>query len=341
MRSNVKHFAIVTVLIVVVTAAVAVALDSIQLLPQLASAEGTIIDWLFGVHLNLIAFLFALVMVFMIYSIIVFRRQPGDEGDGRYIHGHPTLEIAWTIVPSLIVAYIGYLGVVTLREVTAASPDELTVEVNGMQWSWRFDYPEFGITSPDLVLPVNRPIRFVITSSDVIHSFWVPEFRMKQDAVPGAVHELHLTPTRIGNYRVRCAEICGLQHATMLADVRVVDLGAFRAWTVDNSEQSSDHETPETRGAQLYETQGCKACHSLDGTILVGPSWKNIYGSEESLEGGDSITVDEAYLRESILDPNAKIVQGFAPNVMPPTYRDMLSDQDIEDIVAYIKSLQD
>ena len=311
-----------------------------QLLPQLASAQGVIIDWLFGIHLYLIAFLFALVMVFMLYSVIVFRRQPGDESDGPHIHGHTTLEIAWTIIPTIIVAYIGYLGVVTLHSVTASSPDELTVQVTGMQWSWRFDYPEFGITSPDLILPVNKPVRFEITSSDVIHSFWVPEFRMKQDAVPGAVTLLHVTPNLVGSYKVRCAEICGLQHATMLADVRVVDHADFRTWAMDEKERLTASESPDARGALLYETQGCKACHSLDGTVVVGPSWKNIYGSEEQLDDGSTITVDEVYIRESILDPNAKVVQGFSPNVMPSTYRDILSDQDIEDIISYIETLQ-
>ena len=340
MRSNVKHFYIVAILIVLVTAAIVIALDNVQLLPQLASAQGLIIDWLFGLHLYLIAFLFALVMVFMLYSIIVFRRPPGDEGDGTHIRGHTTLEIAWTIIPTIIVAYIGYLGVVTLRSVTASSPDEFTVQVTGMQWSWRFDYPEFGITSPDLILPVNKPVRFEITSSDVIHSFWVPEFRMKQDAVPGAVNLLHVTPTLVGSYKVRCAEMCGLQHATMIADVRVVNHVDFRAWAMEEKEQLTASESPDTRGALLYETQGCKACHSLDGTVVVGPSWKNIYGSEEQLVDGSTITVDDVYIRESILDPNTKVVQGFSPNVMPATYRDMLSDQDIKDIISYIKALQ-
>ena len=329
------------VLVVFVTAALAIALDSAELLPQLASDEGVIIDWLFGVHLNLIAFLFALVMVFMIYSIIVFRRRPGDTGDGLFIHSHTTLEIAWTIIPSVIVAYIGYLGVVTLREVTAASPDELVVEVTGRQWSWNFEYPEFGVTSLDLVLPVNRPVRFEITSSDVIHSFWVPEFRMKQDAVPGTVLDLHITPNRIGSYKVRCAEICGLQHATMISDVHVVEHEEFRAWAVEKREKLSANLTPEARGAQLYESQGCHACHSLDGTILVGPSWKNIFGSSEKLNDDSTVIVDETYIRESILDPNAKIVDGFAPNLMPPAFGNILSEQDIDDLIAYIKSLQE
>ncbi len=336
-----KHFVAVGVLTAVVTVAVAAGLESASLLPPLASAQGVIIDWLFGLHLKVIAFLFALVMVFMLYSIVVFRRKAGESGDGAHIHGNTTLEIIWTVVPVLIVAYFGYLGVVTLRDVTAAGPDEMVVRVTGSQWSWKFEYPRQGLTSSELVLPVNRDVRFDITSIDVIHSFWVPEFRVKQDAVPGAVNPLRVTTSVVGEYKVRCAEICGLVHAGMLAPVRVLPRADFDAWVAAETDRLAALETSAAaRGAQLYETQGCKACHSLDGSVLVGPSWENIFGSQESLADGSAVTVDEDYIRNSILKPGEQLVEGFN-NLMPPTYEDMLTETDVEDIIAFMQSLQD
>jgi cytochrome c oxidase subunit 2 len=337
---GVRHFVVATIIVVLVTVAGAVLLDSADLLPPLASAQGVTIDWLFGIHLKLIAFLFALVVVFMLYSIFAFRSEPGDLSDGQHIHGNTKLEITWTVIPLIIVAVMGYIGVVTLRDVTASSPDEMVVEVTGAQWSWRFDYPEQGLTSTELVLPVNQPIRFEITSTDVIHDLWVPEFRVKQDAVPGAVNLLRVTPTVVGNYKVRCAELCGLRHSQMLADVRVLERSEFDSWVGAETARVAALDTPEARGEQLYQTQGCIGCHSLDGTIVVGPSWLNLYGRQEQLDDGTSVIADEDYIRHSILYPGDQIVKGFQ-NLMPANYGEILSENDIEDLIAFIKTIKD
>ena len=335
-----RHFLAATIIVVLATVAGAVLLDSADLLPPLASAQGVTIDWLFGIHLKLIAFLFALVIVFMLYSIVVFRRRPGDLTEGQYIHGNTRLEIAWTVIPLIVVAVMGYIGVVTLRDVTASSPDEMVVEVTGSQWSWRFDYPEQGLTSTELILPVNQPIRFEITSTDVIHNLWVPEFRVKQDAVPGAVNLLRVTPTVVGNYKVRCAELCGLRHSQMLADVRVLERSEFNSWVGAEIARVAALDTPEARGEQLYQTQGCIGCHSLDGTIVVGPSWLNLFGRQEQLDDGTSVIADEDYIRHSILYPGDQIVKGFQ-NLMPANYGEILSENDIEDLIAFIKTIKD
>ena len=335
-----RHFVVATIIVVLVTVAGAVLLDSADLLPPLASAQGVTIDWLFGIHLKLIAFLFALVVVFMLYSIFAFRSEPGDLSDGQHIHGYTKLEITWTVIPLIIVAVMGYIGVVTLRDVTASAPDEMVVEVTGAQWSWRFDYPEQGLTSTELVLPVNQPIRFEITSTDVIHDLWVPEFRVKQDAVPGAVNLLRVTPTVVGNYKVRCAELCGLRHSQMLADVRVLERSEFDSWVGAETARVAALDTPEARGEQLYQTQGCIGCHSLDGTIVVGPSCLNLYGRQEQLDDGTSVIADEDYIRHSILYPGDQIVKGFQ-NLMPANYGEILSENDIEDLIAFIKTIKD
>ncbi len=228
-----KHFIGVILLIAAITLAAWAWLgrgfDS--LVPLRASEEAYYVDRLFGMHLYVIAFLFALIIGFMIYSIIFFRSKPGDTSDGQYFHGNSTLEVFWTIIPLGIVLYFAVLGARYLVDITASEPNELVVDVIGSQWNWRFDYPEYGISSSELLLPRDRQTRLELTSLDVIHSFWVPEFRLKQDAVPGAVNPLRITPTELRRlYTVRCAELCGTNHAYMVAPVTVMDAGDFDAW---------------------------------------------------------------------------------------------------------------
>lgn len=335
---NTRHLFIVSVLIVAVSAVAIGLLQPARLLPVAASAEAGPIDWLLGWHLRIIAILFVLVVVFMVYSIVVFRRKPGETGDGAYFHGHTTLEIVWTVVPLAIVLYFAYLGARSLGEITAPDPAEMVVEVTGRQWSWRFDYPEYGISSTELTLPRGRQVLLKLTSLDVIHSFWVPEFRVKQDAVPGQTTTLRVTPTQTGVYKLRCAELCGRDHSTMLADVNVLEPADFEAWVATETAPAAAL-SPAEAGAKVAELQGCRACHTVDGSQGVGPTWQGLFGREESLADGTTVVVDEEYLRNSIVDPNAQVVAGFAPNVMPSTYGTVLTAEDIEALIAYIQSL--
>lgn len=254
-------------------------------------------------------------MVIMLYSVVVFRRDPDDESDGPHIHGHTGLEIAWTILPTFVVIGFGLYGLIVFQDITAAQDNEMVVSVVGQQWSWSFEYPEEEIKSARLVLPVDQPILFELESTDVIHSFWVPEFRIKQDVVPGAVMPLRITPTKIGSYRLVCAEICGNGHAGMVADVEVVSLTDFEQFLIDSAFRYSDL-TAEERGQQFYTELGCAGCHSLDGTPGVGPTWQGIYLREELLDDGTTVIADDDYIRESILDPDAQIVQSFNAAVM-------------------------
>jgi cytochrome c oxidase subunit 2 len=191
-----------------------------------------------------------------------------------------------------------------------------------------------------MVMPVNKQALLHLSSNDVIHSFWVPEFRVKQDALPGGeefVRDLRVTPKELGDYTVRCAELCGTQHAAMRAPVKVITQEEFDAWVADELNISDD---PVVRGQQWANQYGCLACHSVDGSRIVGPTWLNVCGTTEQLADGSSLTIDEAYLYESIVDPNAKIVAGYPANVMPANYAQQLSDDQINDIVAYICSLK-
>ena len=351
MKSNQRHLAIVAVLIAVGTVVTYYVLTAVYTLPVAASSQAGPIDTLFGFHWIAISFLFSLIVVFLLYSIIVFRRQPGDEEDGPHVHGNTPLEITWTIIPLIVVIALGVWAAFILADITEAQEGEMPVEVIGRQWSWSFSYPDYPDTSPSrrLVLPVDQPIRLEMTSEDVLHSFWVPEFRVKQDLLPGHERILRVTPTEIGNYAVRCAEICGLDHSNMLAEVSVVSQAEFDQWISEQSTSIVDL-SPVERGELWYTEFGCNACHSVDGSEMVGPTWLGIYGAQETLEDGTPVTVDDEYLRRSIYDPDAQMVAGFQ-NVMSPDFEQRFAERESElvelgmeadiaaDLIEYIASL--
>lgn len=240
MRSaNPRHFLLVGLLVVVFTLVIQWILDKSLPLPALqASAQAGAIDNLIGQHIWLIAAAGALVLVVMVYAMIAFRVRKGEEDlEGDYFHGHAGLEITWTVIPLIVVTVFGVIGTQVLTDITAEQPDELTVEVVGLQWSWRFAYPELGdFQTTQMVVPVNRPLRLSMYAEDVLHSFWVVEWRVKQDLVPGIETEMRVTPTQTGEFQLRCAELCGLRHAYMLADVLVVEQAEFDAWIAEQLE---------------------------------------------------------------------------------------------------------
>ena len=340
-RSYSKHFLIVSLLVLVVAAASILGLQALPKFPR-ASAQALVVDDLFDLHLAVIGFLFALVMVFMVYSLFVFRRKKGDERDGDHFEGHTKLEITWTVLPLILVLIFGVLGAKTLREVTAAQPDELVVEVTAFSFGWQFAYPDLGVSEmTELKLPVGRPVLFKMRSldQDVIHDFYVPEFRVKQDLVPGVPTQLRVTPNVTGEYKVRCNELCGTGHTTMLAAVNVVNQTDFDGWITEQRSAFSP-ERMAALGQELHTSQGCVACHNVSGDPgLPGPTWKGIYGHEVELTDGSKVIIDDAYLRQSILEPASQVVAGFQP-IMPQTYGDVLSDRQIQALIEYIKTLQ-
>jgi cytochrome c oxidase subunit II len=270
----------------------------------------------------------------------VFRRRPGDMEDAAPVHGNTTLEIAWTAAPLIIVLALGIYGAGQLLRINrAAAQPELVVDVVGVQWAWSFSYPEQGLTSSTLMLPVNQPALFRLQSVDVIHSFWVPEFRIKMDAIPGTINELRITPTQPGDYRALCSELCGTAHAYMTAPVMVVEPAEFEAWVAEQQELAGAAGAQAARGQQLAGQLGCLGCHTLDGNPSVGPTFKGLFGSERPLNDGATVTADEAYLVESILDPAAVMVDGFSP-LMPQNFADRTTEEDVQALVEFIKSVQ-
>ncbi len=339
-KANRKHLIIASVFVFIVTFVVAFILKHIRMLPLQASLQARPVDHLFSLEFDVIAFLFSLIVVFMVYSVIFFRRKPGDTTDAPHITGNTRLEVVWTAAPLITVLVFAYLGGTALAETLKVDPQAMQINVTAQQWSWRFEYPQYNITSDTLYMPVNKQVNFALSSVDVIHSFWVPEFRIKQDVLPGGpnfIRYLRITPTVIGEYMVRCSEMCGLRHAYMLATVKVVSQQNFDAWVA--TQLSSTAKDPASRGKLLAQQYGCLSCHTIDGSSGVGPTWKGLSGSQVTLDNGTKVTADDAYLKESVVDPDAKIVNGFS-NIMPTNFARQLSDSQISDIIAFIKSLK-
>lgn len=336
-----RHFVIVGILVIVMAVLIYVGLDSVGLMPVQASTQATDIDWMWNLEVIAMSFLFALIVVPLVYSLVVFRRKKGDTTDAEHMEGNTRLEITWTIIPLFVVMAYAYLGAVNLAETRRVDPEAMVVKVTGLQWDWTFEYPAVNgvaIVSNKLYLPVGKQVLLRMTSNDVIHSFWVPEFRVKQDLVPGRITELRITPTLEGTYWVRCAELCGTSHAFMQREVVVTSQADFDAWIEEQFALAQEAaQTPEGRGQALVAASGCAACHSTTGSPGIGPTWAGLFGRQEEMTDGTVITVDDAYIHESIKAPQAKIVAGFENQLMP-TYD--FTEEQIADIIAYIKTLK-
>jgi cytochrome c oxidase subunit 2 len=334
-----RHFVIVGILVIVMAILTYVGLEAVKLMPVEASLQSISIDWLWNWELVAISFLFALIIVPMAYSMLVFRRKKGDTTDAEHIEGNTTLEITWTVIPLFAVLALAYMGAYSLGETRRVDPNAIVIKVNAQQFVWTFEYPNTGIISKELHLPVNQQVVLQMESKDVIHSFWVPEFRIKQDVVPGRVTEYRITPILTGSYKVRCAELCGASHAYMEGAVIVNTKADYDTWITEQKAIAAvAAKTPEGSGQLLTVKNGCTGCHSVTISPLPSaPTWFDLYGSKVVLTDGTTVTADDAYIKESILNPTAKEVKGFAPTTMPPF---VLTDAEIANIIAYIKTLK-
>lgn len=273
----------------------------------------------------------------MIWFVFKYRAPSRKEERPQASPDHNTkLEITWSVIPLIIVIGLflaGFRGYLDLR---TSPKDALEIHVAGQKWKWLFTYPN-GHVDDSLHVPVDRPVRLIITSSDVLHSVWIPTFRVKQDAVPGRYTDLWFKATKPGDYPLMCTEYCGTSHSDMITHVIVHEPGGYQQW-IDSIAEKEKKMDPIALGKLYYKKQGCNTCHSVDGSKLVGPSFKGIYGKPENFADGSSGTVDENYLRESIMEPNAKIVAGYNPAM--PTYKGKLKDHQLTGIIEYIKSLK-
>jgi cytochrome c oxidase subunit 2 len=296
-----------------IAAAVAVLLPW---LPSPASDEAGRIDFVFWFVTIICIVIFAIVAAVLLYSVWKFRAAPDDDSDGPSTHGHTGLEIAWTLVPTLLVTAIGIVSAIVLAKNDALAANTLRVNVTAQQFAWTFSYPDGkNVTSGTLRVPVNRSLELTFTSKDVIHSFWVPEWAQKQDTVPGIHPTLHITPNKTGRFPVICTELCGLGHAVMRTYAIVMSEAAFDKWLKGTgSAQSSPNAS--VSGESVFKEEPCGSCHTLSAAGAkgtVGPDLDKL--AQYAQTAGQPV---EDFVRTSITDPNAYVEKGYAKGIMPP-----------------------
>lgn len=309
-------------------------------IPEVASNLASKVDGVLLLITIMSLVFFILITVVLVYFAIKYRRKREDE-ETPYITGSEPLEIIWTVIPSILLIVLFVYGYVVFKDMRTPPKDAVEINVQGKQWLWTFDYYNGKKTINELYVQYNRPVRLVMEAQDVLHSFFVPGFRVKQDLVPGRYTQLWFTPTKIGTFDIFCAEYCGTGHSAMLGKVVVLSPEAYEIWEkgVKVDEGAGVASLPPAElGAKIYKEKGCNACHSLDGSKVVGPSFKGIFGHSVELQDGSTVDVDENYIRQSILEPQAQIVKGFAP--VMPSFKGILSDEDVTALVAYIKTLK-
>ena len=302
------------------------------LLPKQGAPIAGKVDASFWFVFWLSLFFFLLIQGFLVYFVLRYRKN-------RQIYPYrenPLLEVFWTAVPLLLVIGIFFSGWRVFQEMHRSPKDAYEIQVQGKQWVWIFTYPDGRTTVNELAVPAGKPVKLVMTSEDVIHSLYIPEFRLKQDVVPNLYTTLWFQTQEPDTYKILCAEYCGASHSGMLATLLVLPEDRFQAWLAASPAPSG--KPPAEWGAELFVKKGCNACHSTDGTPGVGPSLKGVFGHEVLLSTGEKVIADENYLRESILSPQAKVVAGFTP--VMPTFKGILTDEEINALIAYIKSLK-
>jgi cytochrome c oxidase subunit II len=305
-------------------------------LPEKASTFAEFVDPAFNLYYWVSLFFFVLITGGIVIFVAKYmRRHPDQLAESQLTHS-TFLETLWTAVPLVLVMMFFVIGMKGYLKMRIAPGNAMSVNVIGQKWSWSFRYPQ-GFINDTLVVPVHQPVKLVMTSTDVIHSFFVPAFRQKADVIPNRYHTMWFEATKTGTFPVECTQYCGTNHSYMWTAVKVVSDADYQTWLAAAADPSKG-KTPVEYGKELYTKRGCNACHSLDGARLVGPSWKGIWNKQEKMVGGASVLVDENYLRESMLEPMAKVVDSYAP--VMPTYKGVLGDKEVESIIAYIQSLK-
>lgn len=277
--------------------------------------------------------------------VLKWKRKKDDEPT-PYIPHNYMVEFGSIFLTSIVVAIVFIWGWRDYKYIITPKQDEYEINIIGQQWQWTMQYADGRAFTNQLFLPVGRPVKFIMTSKDVLHSFFIPAFRLKQDTVPGQFTELHVTPTKVGVFDIFCAEYCGTSHSGMIGKVTVLSAEDFQKWLDGTWQKSADPvaangETKLTmaeEGALIYRRNACVTCHTTDGARLVGPSFKGLWGSDQPLMDGSVVKVDENYVRESLMDPMKKVVKGFPPSM--PTFRGQLNDEEVNQLIAYLKTLK-
>ncbi|MCC5829016.1 MAG: cytochrome c oxidase subunit II [Phycisphaeraceae bacterium] len=311
-----------------------------RLLPSSSSTFAPDHDWLFYFITWVSVAAFAIVMATMIYFVIRYRRRHPDQRAQSRVSHSTGLEVTWSIIPTLIFVFIFWYGFKSFMDKANPPRDAYTITAIAWTWGWRFSYEDGAFESPELYVPRDRPVRILLTSQDVIHSLFIPDFRVKKDVVPDRLNTMWFTATEVGTFPLLCAEYCGRDHSEMLSKVHVLEDRDFRQW-LSEERQAADMLPPLELGERLYVNLGCASCHSIDGSSISGggPSFLNIFRYERPLRTGEAVMADEEYLRRSILEPGAEVTAGY--NNIMPSYAGQVNERQLAALVAFVKAQSD
>jgi len=298
--------------------------------PEQASAAASEVDNLTFFLVGMSTFFTVLIAAMIIFFAIKYRRKSAD-GVGSSFENSPLLEITWTVIPLLVALFTFAWGLKVFFRLYRPPANAVEYQVTGKQWMWKIQHPTGQREINELHVPIGQPTRLVMTSEDVIHSFFVPAFRVKADVLPGRFTSLWFLPTKAGRYHLFCTEFCGTQHSGMTGWVVVQSPEEYQAWLAS----APGPKAPSADGAQLFAQYACNTCHK-PGPGGRGPILHGIFGTEVALADGGTVKVDDAYLRESILMPSARIVQGYEP--IMPAFQGQISEEAMQQLIEYIKN---
>lgn len=309
--------------------------------PEQASEVADKVDWLNSYITNWSVVCTVVICAAMLYFAIKYRRRDGVDHSTPQILDNHFLEIVWTVFPTIVCVFVAIYGFQVyrdLRRLPADTSDLIEINTVGRQWVWDFEYANGKKVSKEVVIPVGKQAKFLLSATDVLHSFFVPAMRVKSDAIPGAYTYVTFKPVKTGEYNIFCTEYCGKDHSGMIAKLRVVSEAEYNRWLNDKSaEEAALRMSPVDLGRKLYNDKGCNACHSLTGAPGVGPTFKGLYMKLETLVDESKVSCDETYLRESILNSGAKLVKGFSP--IMPAFEGQLKENEVNALIAFIKNV--
>lgn len=303
-------------------------------MPVQATAIAERVDSLYA-FLLVASFIACVLVIGGFIAFAVKYRRKSDNDKTAYITHNNLLEFTWSFVPFLIFMAVFAWGWIVYHDMRKMPTTGLELAVEGQKWDWSFIYKNGRRVSGEFYVPVNTPVKLIMTSKDVLHSLYIPAFRIKQDIIPGRYTALWFQATKEGTFQIFCAEYCGDQHSAMLAKVHVVSREKFDSWLANDPYKGLSQAQV---GEKIF-TSRCLACHTLTETKGIGPGFKGLYGKEETMADGSKVTVDENYIRESMLNPQARIVQGFPAGVMP-SFAGQLSEEEIMGVIEFMKSLK-
>jgi cytochrome c oxidase subunit II len=312
-------------------------LFGLNLLPTQASTAAMPVDLVYLYIAAVTVFFTALIYGLVMFFSIKYRRRSESERP-KPIEGNHLLEVVWIGVPLVLVMTMFFAGTIVYFYIFHPPKDGIQMYGVGKQWMWKFQHPDGRREINDLHVPTGTPVKLTLTSEDVIHSFYVPAFRVKTDVVPGRYVQTWFEATQPGEYHLFCAEYCGTKHSQMIGKVIVMKPEDYAQWLSGRDVSSAGPQVSMVeRGAKIFQDMRCATCHAPGTAAGLGPKLEGIYGHEVALEGGQTVTVDDSYLRESILLPTKRVVKGYQP--LMPTYQGQISEEDVLSVVAYIKSL--